>query len=146
VQTTSLGSNQSGSSQSSLLVKELKLDETTNFGGAEEYSSSSPSSFSDRVRFSCEFALCTTGVVATVCTGSFVGNIDCLTLYPSETAKRELVCVVAGWRGIHLFFYEQLANVFKREKSEFGNVHFHSDLDELRLDEFWDRRAGNVIG
>jgi hypothetical protein len=83
-QTTSFGSNHCGSSQSSSLINELKLEVTTKFG--TELSSSSSASFSDRDRFSCEF-LVAMGELATVCTAeSRVGKMVCLTLYPSATA------------------------------------------------------------
>ena len=65
-QTTSFGSNQSGSSQSSSEVNELKLDVTTNFG-VELFPSSSSPSFSDLVRFRSDLVLSTEGMIASVC-------------------------------------------------------------------------------
>src|SRR5271170_2071389 len=91
--TTSFGSNHSGSSQSSSLVNELKLDATTNLGAEE--TCSSPSSSSSRFRLRTNF-VSERGVVADICGGSLVGKMVCLTLYPSATATRLALGEVAG--------------------------------------------------
>ena len=100
-----MGSNQSGSSQSSSFVNELKLEVTTNFG-TEEYSSASELSFSDLERLSCDFLGTLVVVVANVSAVSLVGNIVCLTLYPSETATGQLC---GRWRVTHIFVYTSIS-------------------------------------
>jgi hypothetical protein len=114
--------------------------------GTELYSSSS-ASFSDLERLRSDFRI-VTGVAATFWMGSLVGKILCLTLYPSVTATGQFIRVAGNSHfrlQVSMNSLPKREDVYRRRLQRGGNVHFHSDVDEVSLDQFWNCWAGDVV-